>query len=284
MDNPVIINKFGFPKKFVFVGIPLIIFVVLVLLKGLTVIPAGSTGVTTLFGRVSDKPLSSGLHLINPLRIVHKMSIRTEEYTMTIGEGHQDDSIWALTKEGLKVVLDITVLYHLDEQKAPMVFRDLGKNYEEKIIRPAIRTSIRDVVAVYEAKDIYSDKRQEVAQGMLDQIKKVEERGVVIENVLLRNVNLPTELSQSIEDKLKSEQEAQAMDFVLDKEKKEAERRVIEADGIKKAQDVISRSLTPSYLRWYSIEMMRDLADSPNSTFLFVPTDENGMPIINVNP
>lgn len=285
MENPVIINKFGFSKKYVFVAIPIIVLVVLTLLKGLTVIPAGNTGVTTLFGKVSEKPLSSGLHLINPLRMVHKMSVRTEEYTMSIsGEYGEDDSIWALTKEGLKVVLDITVLYHLDEQKAPMVYRDLGDNYQEKVIRPAIRTAIRDVVAIYEAKDIYSEKRQEVAQKILQEIKKVEDRGVVIENVLLRNVNLPDELSKSIESKLKAEQEAQAMDFVLQKEKKEADRKSIEAEGIKKAQDVISRSLTPSYLRWYSIEMMRDLADSPNSTFLFVPTDDNGMPIINVNP
>ena len=250
------------------------------------IVPAGETGVYHLFGKVKDDELHSGFHLKNPLANVQKMSIRTEEYTMSIapteGEKEGNDSIDALTKEGLKVAMDLTVLYRLEENKASDVYRELGIDYEDKIIRPQIRSTIREVVSLYSAKDLYSDKRQEVEDKIFEKVKNsIEDRGVIVEKVLLRNIVLPEKLTRAISDKLEMEQQAQKMEFVLEKEKKEAERKTIEAEGIKKSQDIISRSLTPAYVRWYSIEMMKQLANSQNTTFLFVPMDNQGMPVVN---
>ena len=255
-------------------------------LSAAVIVPAGETGVYHLFGKVKDDELHSGFHLKNPLASVQKMSIRTEEYTMSIalteGEKEGNDSIDALTKEGLKVAMDLTVLYRLEENKASDVYRELGVDYEDKIIRPQIRSTIREVVSLYSAKDLYSDKRQEVEDKIFEEVKNsIEDRGVIVEKVLLRNIVLPEKLTRAISDKLEMEQQAQKMEFVLEKEEKEAERKTIEAEGIKKSQDIISRSLTPAYVRWYSIEMMKQLANSQNTTFLFVPMDDQGMPVVN---
>ncbi|MCK4686607.1 MAG: prohibitin family protein [Candidatus Lokiarchaeota archaeon] len=251
-----------------------------------TIIPAGETGVYVYFGNVDDKELKSGFHLKNPLASVKKMSIRTEEYTMSVaqGEGEKEgnDSIDALTKEGLTVKMDITVFYAMQEDKASDIYKTLGLNYEEKIIRTEIRSSIRAIAANYEAKDLYSEKRDEVEAQILISLKEqIEPRGITIENALLRNIILPNKLTNAISDKLEMEQQSQKMEFVLEKEKLEAERKAVEAEGIKKSQDIISESLTPAYVRWYSIEMMKDLAGSENTTFLFVPTDNQGMPVVN---
>ena len=250
------------------------------------IVRAGETGVYHLFGKVRDDELHSGLHFKNPLASVQRMSIRTEEYTMSIapaeGEKKRNDSIDALTKEGLKVQMDITVLYHLNEERASDIYKELGINYQDKIIRPQIRSAIRKIVANYAAKDLYSEKRQEVEKNIFDELRKqIEPRGITIETVLLRNVVLPSKLTAAISEKLEMEQQSQKMDFVLEKERKEAERKAIEAEGIKKSQDIINQSLTPAYVRWYSIEMMKELAGSDNTTFLFVPIDGQGMPIVN---
>ena len=250
------------------------------------IVPAGETGVYHLFGKVKDDELHSGFHFKNPLASVQKMSIRTEEYTMSVasteGEKEGNDSIDALTKEGLKVQMDITVLYHLNEERASDIYKELGVNYQDKIIRPQIRSAIRKIVANYDAKDLYSEKRQEVEKNIFDELKgQIESRGITIETVLLRNVILPAKLTTAISEKLEMEQQSQKMEFVLEKEKKEAERKAVEAEGIKKSQDIINQSLTPAYVRWYSIEMMKELAGSENTTFLFVPVDGQGMPVVN---
>jgi len=272
-------------KKYIFLGIIGLI----VLMSCIAIIPAGHTGVVKLFGKVYDKELSSGIHLIFPLKTVTRMSIRTETYTMSgntqEGEKKGDDAIEALTKEGLKVKIDVTVLYRLKEEKASDVYKELGENYAEKIIRPQIRSIIRETIATYEAKSVYSEKRAEVEKKIFENLsREINPRGIVIEKVLLRNVSLPAKLAKSIEEKLQAEQEAQRMQFVLEREKKEAERKIIEAQGMRKAQEIINKSLTPAYLKWYSIQMMRELANSQNTTFLFVPIDKNGMPIVNVYP
>lgn len=250
------------------------------------VVPAGNTGVHEYFGNVKDEELHSGFHLKNPLASIKRMSIRTEEYTMSVapseGEKEGNDSIDALTKEGLKVQMDITVFYAMREDKASDIYKELGLKYEEKIVRPEIRSSIRAIASNYNAKDLYSEKREEVEAKILADLKeKIEPRGIIIEQALLRNIILPAKLTDAISDKLEMEQQSQKMVFVLEKEKLEAERKAVEAEGIKKSQDIISKSLTPAYVRWYSIEMMKDLAGSENTTFLFVPTDNQGMPVVN---
>ncbi|NCF74954.1 MAG: prohibitin family protein [Xanthomonadaceae bacterium] len=258
----------------------IILFLIIFGFFSIVIIPAGETGVYHLFGNVYDKEMSSGLHFKNPLALVTKMSIRTEEYTMsaTKSEGYikSADAIKALTKEGLEVDLDITVLYHLEEEKASDVFKNVGLDYVEKIIRPSIRSGIREVVANYEAKDIYSEKRQEATGEILAKLKEdINQRGIIIEEVLLRNVNLPAKLSNAIQEKLTAEQEAQKYDFILQKEKKEAERKRIEAAGQRDAQKIINESLTTKYLNYLYIKNLKDRKGT-----IYIPINPStGMPV-----
>ncbi len=252
---------------------------IVIFFNTVVVIPAGTTGVRTLFGKVNDKEISSGLNLIFPLEHVERMSIRTEEYTMSIiqGEGQRvgADQIAALTNEGLSIDLDITVFYHLQEDKASDVYRDLGVNFQEKIIRPEIRSAIREVIAHYNAKDVYSEKRSEVSDAIQKRmIETIEPRGITIEQVLLRNVTLPQKLSASIQEKLQAEQESQRYEFVLEKEKKEAERKRVEAAGQRDAQAIINESLTPKYLEYLYIKELKDREGT-----IYVPVGNDGLPL-----
>ena len=198
--------------------------------------------------------------------------------TSRIGEGQvkSNDSITALTKEGLKVGLDITVLYHMDGKRATEIYKTIGKNYEGKIIRPAIRSNIREIVAQYNAGALYSEKREESATKLLALLKeKIDPRGIIIEEVLLRDITLPAKLSDAIEEKLKADQEAQRFDFIIQKEEKEANRKRIEATGQRDAQKIINESLTDRYLQYLYIRELKDREGT-----IYVPTNpSNGLPM-----
>lgn len=258
----------------------IVIIVLWILISSIVIVDAGRTGVYSLFGKVDDEELSSGIHLINPLAKVEMMSVRTEQYTMSKvpmeGQKASDDSIASLTKEGLSVELDITMLYRVNEKQASDLYREVGVNFEEKIIRPEIRSVIREVIAQYEAKDIYSDKRQEAAQMIFNiMAEKLSARGVILEDVLLRNVELPQNLATAIQEKLASEQESQRYDFVLEKEKKEAERKTIEAKGQRDAQQIINESLSDRYLNYLYIKELKDRQGT-----IYVPTSPTtGLPL-----
>jgi regulator of protease activity HflC (stomatin/prohibitin superfamily) len=259
--------------RFGFRAIVFTVLVVFLLANMIVIIPAGSTGVYHLFGKVRDAELSSGIHLINPLAGIIKMSIRTQQYTMSSvadeGVRHGDDSIETLTKEGLKVLLDITILYRLNEDKASDVYRTLGVDYEQNIIRPEVRSVIRQVVANYEAKDIYSEKRDVVVGEIEKRLREnIEMRGITVESTLLRNVVLPPELASAIEQKLTAEQESERYDFVLQKETKEAERKRIEAEGQRDSQRIISTSLSNEYLQYLFIKDIKDRQGT-----IYVPTN-----------
>jgi regulator of protease activity HflC (stomatin/prohibitin superfamily) len=257
-----------------------VLFFIWLFFASIVIVDAGETGVYSLFGKVKDQELKSGFHLVIPLAKVTKMSIRTEEYTMSIipTEGNRagNDAITSLTKEGLSVDLDMTVLYHLQEDKASDIYRELGLNFNEKIIRPTIRTAIRDVIAQYDAKDIYSEKREEASQQIFNQLgTQLSPRGIIVETVLLRNVALPANLSKAIQEKLQADQEAQKYDFILQKEKKEKERKIIEAEGQRDSQKIINESLTTNYLYYSYINGLKDRQGT-----IYVPTNPaNGMPL-----
>jgi len=244
------------------------------------VVDAGETGVQSLFGKVKDNELSSGFHLKNPFVRITSMNIRTQDYTMSIvsGEGAKtgDDSISALTKEGLEVGLDMTVLYNLIEGSASDVYRDVGLRYDDVIIRPQIRSVIRESIALYDAKDIYSEKRTETSLDILTKLKvQLGARGILVQEVLLRNVQLPNNLADSIELKLSAEQDAQRYDFLLQKEEKEAERKRVAARGQRDAQQIINESLTPKYLQYLYIQNLKDTEGT-----IYVPTNpNNGVPL-----
>lgn len=269
----------GAAKRIV-LGVVGVIVLIMLLASSLVVVDAGYTGVYSLFGKVRDGELSSGFHVINPFARVTHMSIRTDEFTMSIapdeGQKQGNDAITALTKEGLNVDLDITVLYRLDEQQASEVYRTVGLDYTSKIIRPAVRSTIREVIAQFEAKDIYSEKRAEAAERIATQLQtKLEPRGIVLEDVLLRNVVLPPNLANAIQEKLQAEQEAQKYDFLLQQAEKEAERKRIEAEGQRDAQAIINQSLSTNYLYYRYISELKDREGT-----IYVPVSpSSGLPL-----
>ena len=266
-------------KKYSVLGLVAVV-VIWLFFSSIVVVEAGQTGIYHLFGKVKDREVSSGFHLINPLAKITTTSIRTQEYTMSFtgNEGNKKgvDSISALTKEGLEVDLDITVLYRLQEEKASDIYREVGLDYEEKIIRPVIRSTIREVIATYNSKDIYSEKREQATVSIYEDLNSLlEDRGIVTEEVLLRNVELPANLANSIQEKLQAEQESQKYEFILQKEKKEKERKLIEAEGQRDAQSIINESLTPNYLYYLYIKELKEREGT-----IYVPVSpDNGMPM-----
>lgn len=247
----------------------------------------GQVGVVVLFGRVQEKTLMSGIHLINPFASIEKMSVRTESYTMS-GKAREgvvrgDDAIDALTSEGLTVKLDVTVWYRLKSEGAAIVYRDIGPNYVEKIVRPAIKTVIRNMMAGYEVAYIYSENRESIGisieQGLKDALAG---RNIEVEKVLMRDVQLPEMVQGKIDEKMASKQEAERMVFVLQKETREVERKKLEAEGISEANRIISKSLTSSYLQWYYIKTLQELVNSPNNTVIITPFDQKLTPLLNI--
>ncbi len=267
-------------KKYVFFSLLITFFIIFLpfVTSFVTIVDAGYVGVVSTFGKVSDNTFDPGINFKNPFSKVIQMSIRTEEYTMSSSsyEGAKvgDDSILARAKDGASVWLDITIFYHLDKSYAPKVYRELGLDYEEKIIRPEVRSTIREVVAQYSVNEIYSTKRTEVSEKIKTNLEEaLNPRGIEVEDALLRNVTLSQTLTDSIEDKLTAEQEAQKLDFLLEKEKKEAERKVIEAQGQRDAQAIINESLTDKYLYYLYIKSLENREGT-----IYVPT-EGGVPL-----
>jgi regulator of protease activity HflC (stomatin/prohibitin superfamily) len=238
-------------------------------------IDAGEVGVKKLFGKVQDGVLTSGLHVINPLLEVIRMDVRTLNYTMSgihdEGTKAGDDAIRVLSQDGLEVVIDLTVLYRVLPTDAPRIIRETGIDYEYKIVRPVSRTKIRDNAVYYDAVALYSTKRDEFQARIFKDIDtEFKKRGLVLENLLVRNITLPQSVKTSIEEKIRAEQDAQKMTFVLQKEKQEAERKRVEAQGIADYQRIISEGLTDKQLQYEQIKAMKEMATSPNSKIIMM--------------
>jgi regulator of protease activity HflC (stomatin/prohibitin superfamily) len=238
-------------------------------------IDAGKVGVQSLYGNVQPDILESGLHLINPLLDVTDFDIQTQNYTMSAihAEGAQegDDAIRVLSNDGLEVVIDLTVLYRISPSDAPKIFKQIGVNYNDKIVRPVTRTRIRDNAVYYDAVALYSTKRNEFQQRIFKSIEDdFKKRGLILEQLLIRNINLPNSVKLSIESKINAEQDAQKMTFVLQKEKQEAERKRVEAQGIADYQRIISMGLTDKQLQYEQIKAQKELAASPNTKIIFM--------------
>lgn len=243
------------------------------LLSSVIEIDAGKIGVKKLFGKVQPDILRSGLHLINPLVNVIRMDVRTQNYTMSgvHDEGTQsgDDAIRVLTSDGLEVIIDLTVLFRLNESEAPRIVQEIGIDYVDKIVRPIARTKIRDNAVYYQAVELYSLKRDEFQQRIYHGIDSVfKTRGLQLEQLLVRNITLPASVKGTIEEKIQAEQEAQKMTFVLQKEKQEAERKRVEAQGISDYQKIINASLTEKQLQYELIKAYQGLVNSPNSKII----------------
>lgn len=247
-------------------------------------IDAGKVGVKSLYGNVEPDVLESGLHLINPLLDVTDFDIQTQNYTMSAAHNEGalagDDAIRVLSNDGLEVVIDLTVLYRISPESAPKIFKQIGVNYSDKIVRPVTRTRIRDNAVYYDAVALYSTKRNEFQDRIFKNIEAdFKSRGLILEQLLIRNINLPTSVKASIESKINAEQDAQKMTFVLQKEKQEAERKRVEAQGIADYQRIISTGLTDRQLQYESIKAQKELAASPNTKIIFM-SGKGGAPII----
>jgi len=238
-------------------------------------IEAGQVGVQKLFGKVQKDVLTSGLHFINPLVDVVKLDVKTQNYTMSgmQDEGHKtgDDAIRVLSADGLEVTIDLSVLYRVTPNDAPKLLSETGENYEDKIVRPITRTRIRDNAVYYEAVALFSSKRDEFQQRIFKTIETdFNKRGLLLENLLVRNITLPQSVKVTIEQKINAEQDAQKMQFVLQKEKQEAERKRIEAQGIADYQRIISESLTDKQLQYESIKAQLEIAKSANAKVIIM--------------
>ena len=248
------------------------LFGLIALMQCFTVVPAGNVGVVDFFGVVSQNTLKSGINFINPFARIIKFSVKTQELK---------ESMDVPSREGLTVQLEVSVLYHLDPEKAADVYRTVGENYVDVILEPQFRSVSRGVTASFDARALYTSERELLSHAITKELDKATSmRGIVIESTPLRRVGLPAGLTQSIEEKLKSEQESQRMQFILQKETQEAERKRIEAKGISDFQTIVARGISEQLLRWKGIEATEKIAQSPNAKVIIIGAGKDGLPLI----
>ncbi len=253
-------------------GIVSVVFILTAISQLFTVVPAGHVGVVNFFGTVSDNTLKAGINAVNPLATVIKMSIQTQEIKEVMD---------VPSKEGLTVQLEVSVLYHLNPEKAADVYKTVGISYESVLLEPQFRSVTRGVTAGYEAKALYTSEREHLSVQIMSEIKAATEaRGITVESAPLRRVGLPAGLSQSIESKLQAEQESQRMQFVLTKERQEADRKRIEAQGISDFQNIVAKGISEQLLRWKGIEATEKLAGSTNAKVVVIGAGKDGLPLI----
>jgi regulator of protease activity HflC (stomatin/prohibitin superfamily) len=255
---------------------PQIVFIIIGFLSScIKQIDAGQIGVKSLFGKVDDDILNSGLNIVNPLVDIKTIDVKTQNYTMSgvhdEGDKAGDDAIRVLTADGLEVVIDLTVLYRVVANDAPRLVKETGLDFRDKIVRPLTRTKIRDNAVYYTAIDLYSTKRDQFQSRIFTSIETdFKKRGLILEQLLVRNITLPNNVKSSIEEKIRAEQDAQKMEFVLQKEKQEAERKRVEAQGIADYQKIISSGLGDKQLQYEQIQVMKGLITSPNAKVIIM--------------
>lgn len=272
IDNPnLIFAKFASPLR----KAAIVLIVLGISSSTIKQIDAGEVGVQSVFGKVSDRTLASGLNFVNPLASITVFDSKTQNYTMSAvhdeGDKEGDDAIRVLTADGLEVVVDLTVLYRILPSKAPNILQEIGPDYKDKVVRPITRTMIRDNAVYYDAVALYSLKRNEFQTRIYKDIESnFKKRGLVLEQLLIRNINLPNSVKQTIESKINAEQDAQKMQFVLLKEKQEAERKRVEAQGIADYQKILSTGLSDKQLQYESILAQKEIAKSPNTKVIIM--------------
>jgi len=256
-----------------FAGLAVAAFIVVILLfSSVARVESGHVGVLTLFGRVTGEVLPEGIHLINPFKTNNEMSIRTQEIK---------ESASVPSAEGLVMNLDTSLIFHVDPEKASDVFQKIGPNYLDVLIEPNLRAAIREATASHSANALYTGERETVARQIHDQlVSLLSPRGFMVESILLRDIQLPATLKTSIEAKQQAEQEALAMNFRLQKETQEAQRKRIEAQGIRDFQQIVAQGISPQLLEWKGIEATENLAKSPNSKVVVIGNSKNGLPLI----
>jgi regulator of protease activity HflC (stomatin/prohibitin superfamily) len=255
------------------IGLGIIALVLVILFfSSVTRVDTGHVGVLTLFGRVTGETLEEGIHLISPLKTNNEMSIQTQSIK---------ESANVPSSEGLMMALDTSLIYHLNPDRAAEVFQKIGADYQDKVVESQLRSAIREATASHTANALYTGEREMVAKQIQDRISEdLGRRGITVEAVLLRDIQLPATLKASIEAKQQAEQEALAMNFRLQKETQEAQRKRIEAAGVRDFQQIVAQGITPSLLEWKGIEATENLAKSENTKIVVIGNSKNGLPLI----
>jgi prohibitin 1 len=256
------------------IGLGIAAFLLVILLfSAVTRVGTGRVGVLTLFGKVqTGGTLGEGIHLINPLKTNNELSIQTQ----TLKESASVPS-----SEGLMMSLDTSLIYHLNPDRAADVFQKIGPDYENVVVEPTLRSAIREATASHTANALYTGEREMVAKQIYDQVStQLSLRGLTVENVLLRDIQLPATLKSAIEAKQQAEQESLAMNFRLQKETQEAQRKRIEAAGVRDFQQIVAQGISAQLLEWKGIEATENLAKSPNSKVVVIGNSKNGLPLI----
>ena len=249
-----------------------IVFLLILLWASVAYVPAGNVGVLTLFGRVTGEVLSEGTHFVNPFKVNNTLSVRTQTLKETAS---------VPSNEGLIIALDTSLLFRLNASRAAEVWQTVGPRYEDVVVEPNLRSVIRSVTSMHTANALYSGEREKVAQQMFTELStELAKRGIIVENILLRDIQLPPTLKASIEQKQQAEQESLAMSFRLQKEKQEAERKRIEAQGIRDFQQIVAQGISPQLLEWKGIEATETLAKSPNAKVVVIGGGKSGLPLI----
>lgn len=269
-------------------AIGVVIILVGLMLSAIRQVEPGQVGVQTLFGKVQESVLESGLNVVNPMVDVVTFNIKTQNYTMSSmhdeGEQSGDDAIRVLSKDGLEVIIDLTILYKVVPAKSPEILSKIGVDYQTVVIRPLARTQIRNNAVYYDAVSLYSTRRDEFQDRIFKGIEKdFADRGIILEELLVRNITLPESVKKAIESKINAEQEAQKMEFVLQKERQEAERKRVEAQGISDYQKIITATLSDKQLQYEMIKANRDIALSPNTKIIVMGGKGNQPLILNAD-
>jgi regulator of protease activity HflC (stomatin/prohibitin superfamily) len=254
-------------------GILVLVILALILIwASVAYVPSGHVGVLTLFGRVTGDILPEGTHFVNPFKVNNTMSIRVQELKETAT---------VPSDEGLVMTLDTSLLFRLSPEKAADVFQKIGPNYVMVVVEPNLRSTIRAVTAQHSANALYTGAREEVAQQINKElVEQLGARGIEVQNVLLRDIQLPQMLKGSIEAKQQAEQDSLRMAFILQKEKQEADRKRIEAQGIRDFQTTVAQGISQQLLEWKGIEATERLASSTNAKVVIIGNSKNGLPLV----
>src|SRR5438270_2695822 len=270
---------YGMQKQMNVGGLSRVLVTVLVLVLlffmgacSITKVDTGNVGVLTKFGRVTGDVLPEGIHMVDPLKASNQLSVRTQE---------QKETASVPSSEGLIMTLEASLLFHLDKDKAADVYQHLGADYQVKIVEPTLRSAIREATSSHGANALYTGEREQVAKEIEANLSsQLAARGIVVEKVLLRDIQLPEALKRSIELKQSAEQESLTMQFRLQKEKQEADRKRIEAQGSKDFKTIVAQSITTGLLEWKGIEATEKFATSPNAKVVIVGNQKNGLPLV----
>lgn len=265
----------GFPGPGVFGKWLLVSFVlwIVVFIPSLTLtfVPAGHVGIADFYGSVTG-PYMPGLNFIPPLSSLVVVPTRTTQIQETMD---------VPSLEGLTVHLDVSLLYHVFPDKAVPIYKSIGADYDSVFIIPQSRSAARGATVRYEAKALYTSSRDMVAGEIYRELAdSLLARGFVLERVLLRSIALPEAVSSAINEKMAAEQQAERMKFVLDKERMEAERKRVEASGIRDFQKIVSEGISEPLLEWKGIEATEKIAESPNAKIIIIGSPKNGLPLV----